>query len=442
LLSILKTAPDKAKKLLKEIGLSINNPFDVTAKLKELVRANTSYAASIEIFSEFDTKIDALEAEVDLGSPEEAAKKRLDLVKDLLKKQIEDAIKDITPEKLGFVSSADILVSLPEPCYTNVSIPPLNPGISLALEAIKNIPNIILGLNDDLILKALSKIIDFAVQLPSAEELFQLGINLFLDLIPPLVIPIDISVSLLKEIKIALKNFIASFTVRLPKVGLPIQIEIPGTKILFIIKKALKDFLSSFNEFANCYINQICKNLGTSAVASKIAVILNIIKLLFSVSLEQISGPDIKAFLFSLLETIAFPALDVLGTLIDAASNLKSPFLSIISQFVTPDPPKPEGPFFELNPKLIKDYVDPIIKGAASFTSENIPFPVILLGCAFPATRIALTKIHPSKPKEVLPAWEGLSTKNFPFIIWLDQLVATAQRNALLGNSYVAPYFA
>jgi hypothetical protein len=442
LISTLKTAPGEAQKLLKEIGLAINNPLDVTAKLKELVRANTAATTSIGIFAEFDAKIDELEAELDLGNPEEAAKKRLDLVKELLRKQIEDAIKKITPEKLGFVSVADILPVLPEPCYTNVPIPPLPPGIALALETIKNIPNIILGLADDLILRALSAIIDFAVQLPSAEELFQLGVNLFLDLLPPLVIPIDISVSLLKEIKKALQNFIKTFTVRLPKVGLPIQIEIPGQKILAIIKNAIKDFLSALKDFADCYINQICNNLGSPDVASKIAAILNIIKLLFSVNLDQIAGPDIKAFLFSLLETIAFPALDVLGSLIDAASNLKSPFLSIISQFVSPDPPKPEGPFLELNPKFIKDYVDPIVKGAATFTSENIPFPVILLGCAFPATRAVLTKIHPSKPKEILPAWEGLSTKNFPFIIWLDQLVATAQRNALLGNSYVAPYFA
>jgi hypothetical protein len=285
-------------------------------------------------------------------------------------------------------------------------------------------------------------VIDFATQLPSAEELFQLAINLFLDLLPPIVIPVDISVSLLKEIQKALLNFIKSFTVRLPKVGLPIQIEIPGKKILSIIKNAIKDFLTALKDFTDCYINQICNNLGSPEVASKIASILNIIKLLFSVNLDQIAGADIKAFLFTLLETIAFPALDILGSIIDAASKLKSPFVSAIANFVTPKPPKPEGPFLELDPQFIKDYVDPIVNGAAKFTSENIPFPVILLGCAFPVTRAVLTKIHPTKPKEILPAWEGLSLKNFPFIIWLDQLVATAQRNALLGNSYVAPYFA
>jgi hypothetical protein len=80
------------------------------------------------------------------------------------------------------------------------------------------------------------------------------------------------------------------------------------------------------------------------------------------------------------------------------------------------------------------------LKGATKFASDNIPFPVILLGCAFSPTRAVLTKIDPTKSHEKLPLWEGLSLKNIPYLIWLDQLVATAQRNALLGSDYVAPY--
>ena len=164
------------------------------------------------------------------------------------------------------------------------------------------------------------------------------------------------------------------------------------------------------------------------------------IKLLFGVDLNQIAGPDIKAFLFTLLETIAFPALDVLGTIIDGASKISAPYVSIIKQFLTPEIPKPEGPFLELDPMAIKEYIDPIVKGATKFASDNIPFPVILLGCAFTPTRAVLTKIDPTKSHEKLPIWESLSLKNIPYLIWLDQLVATAQRNALLGSDYVAPY--
>ena len=439
LISTVKTAPGDAQKLLKEIGLAINSPLDVNAKVKELVRANTATATSQGIFSKYDELIDTLEAEIDPADPD-AAKKRVDAVKQLLVDQIKSALDSITPEDLGFVSVADVLSSLPVPCYTSVPLPAMPPAITVALEFIKSIPGLLLALADEAIEAALSLIIDFLVPLPSAEELFQLGINLLLDLLPPLVLPIDISVSLLKEVKKALINFIKRFTVRSPKPGLAVQIEIPGSMILNIIKEALKAFLSALGNFVECYVGKICESLGDPEIASKIATILNMIKLLFGVDLNQIAGPDIKAFLFTLLETIAFPALDALGTIIDAASKISAPYVSIIKQFLTPEIPKPEGPFLELDPMVIKEYIDPILKGATKFASDNIPFPVILLGCAFTPTRAVLTKIDPTKSHEKLPLWEGLSLKNIPYLIWLDQLVATAQRNALLGSDYVAPY--
>jgi hypothetical protein len=54
---------------------------------------------------------------------------------------------------------------------------------------------------------------------------------------------------------------------------------------------------------------------------------------------------------------------------------------------------------------------------------------------------LALTKINPTKAIEKLPQWEGITLKNIPYVVWLDQLASSAQRYSLLGSDYVAPYF-
>jgi hypothetical protein len=56
---------------------------------------------------------------------------------------------------------------------------------------------------------------------------------------------------------------------------------------------------------------------------------------------------------------------------------------------------------------------------------------------------VVLSKVHPTKSPDLekLPMWEGLTLKNIPFTLWLDQLAATAQRGTLLGSDYVLPCF-
>jgi hypothetical protein len=51
--------------------------------------------------------------------------------------------------------------------------------------------------------------------------------------------------------------------------------------------------------------------------------------------------------------------------------------------------------------------------------------------------RLALTKLHPLKAFERIPAWEQLSAKNIPYLLWLDYMVATAQRKSGLGSTYL-----
>ena len=97
-----------------------------------------------------------------------------------------------------------------------------------------------------------------------------------------------------------------------------------------------------------------------------------------------------------------------------------------------------EGPFLEVNTALMLDVTKPMLD---ILQKLNLPFPVILLGCALTPTRIILSKLHPFSPKQILPSWEMLSLKNIPWVIFLDQLVATAQRQGGLVSDYVIPYY-
>ena len=82
--------------------------------------------------------------------------------------------------------------------------------------------------------------------------------------------------------------------------------------------------------------------------------------------------------------------------------------------------------------------VDPILQ---KLVDSPVPFPLILLASSSETTRSIITKVHPFDSKEILPTWEKMSLKNIPFVIWLDQLVATAQRQGGFGSDYVVPYW-
>ena len=69
-----------------------------------------------------------------------------------------------------------------------------------------------------------------------------------------------------------------------------------------------------------------------------------------------------------------------------------------------------------------------------------LPFPLVLLAASQSISRPIITKVYPVAAKEILPTWEKLSLENLPFVIWLDQLIATAQRTGGLFSDYVAPY--
>ena len=452
--SAMSAPADVMNIVLKDLGIGVKT-LDVKKKLTTVAKTAVEKPKFKELLQKTNEKIDKLEERIknskfSADAAEDLEKKieeRAKVVKDFLIKHLEDVAKLITPEVLGFVAIAAAIPPLPEPCFTSVSLPPVPPWVAIALALIKQAPSIIKAIDEKEIAKLLSGVLNLEKPLPDAERVFNNAFDKLLSLVPDLKIPTDLDVSLAKNLKESLKAWLQTFKLRLPKVGLPTQIVIPAKLIKSIIKTAFKAFVAALLGVIMGGLEKAIKAAGPEAVAAIIAAIA-IIKMILGVDLDQIKGEDIKAFLKSTIESVAYPALDQVKTIIDTANKLKSDFKSIKEKFAVPDPKKilaeierGKGPFIEVGTKQIKQIVDPLLTVAVLKISENLPYPVVLLGCATTPTRIALTKINPTKSFEVTPTWEGITTKNIPFIVWLDQLAASAQRYALLGSDYVTPYF-
>jgi hypothetical protein len=187
------------------------------------------------------------------------------------------------------------------------------------------------------------------------------------------------------------------------------------------------------------FMAQVRRAIEDDNVQAVLAVGLAI-KALFGSDLGSIKGADIKAFLGSLLDAFVYPALDVVSSIIEIANAIKGDFLSIIELFQFPPKiklPEFDGPFYDIGEDIIKPAIDILLKTVLPPLFNLLPFPVILIACASTPARLAITKLHPTKPFERLPTWESLSIKNIPFLIWLDYMVATAQRRTGLGSTYL-----
>jgi hypothetical protein len=448
--SALNGPTELAGKVLGDIGAGIKL-LNVKEKINGLVRQEIDKPSIKQAFLSIDAEIDALEASLPSLPPEdiEAARQaiieRTKVVKKAIIKPVKAVAEKITPEMLGFVAIAGTAIPLPFPCYTSVSLPTLPPYITLAIALIQQAPSLLEAFPDEVIADAVTPFMDLSRPLPNAEQIFQNGINAVLALLPDLVLPAGMDENLLKTIKKSIQDFLLTFKIRLPKPGLPTQLVIPGSVIKALIKEAIGIFLNVLKGVLLGYINQIIAAVGPEKVA-KILAFVTVMKLMFGVSLENITGKDIKAFITQVIETVAYPPLDTVKTIIQTATALAAPFKSMIELFTLPDPTqipplKKEGPFLEIGTKQIQAIVDPLLLSVVPIISQALPFPVILLAASVTPARAVLTKIHPVKTAEKLPSWEGLTLKNIPFTLWLDQLVATAQRGALLGSDYVVPYF-
>ena len=453
--SAINAPADQAKKILSEVGV-VPKTFNVKEKLNTLVRSEIDTPDIQNLFATIDTQINTLEASLP-ATPQTPAEvnraitERARKIKQIVAAPLEKLASKITPEMLGFVSIPAFSLPLPFPCYSNLSLSPIPPYIPLAKIAIKQVPNLIKAIPDAAIAGLLSKAIDLNLPLPDAKTIFQTALNGLLTVVPPLILPITGDQTILKQVANSLKNFLLSFKLRLPKPGLPIQLTIPPSIIKGAIKTAIATFL---NGIKNIIMGEVRKISSTplSGRAAKVLAIIGAIKLLFGVELEKMTGNDIKAFIASTIEKVAYPPLDVVKNVLRAASAASASYqlFNVIRLFTIPGPAEiadtalsilKEGPLVEVNTKLIQQFVDPLLKQVVPVVFNSLPFPVTLLGCSFTPTRILLTKIHPVKPIDKLPSWEGLTLKNMPLVIFLDQIAATAQRGALLWSWYYPPGF-
>lgn len=446
---------DLVKKVMGDIGkslsvLDVNKDIDkrirtamekpkVKAKLVETNQKIDDLEASLSISASFDDP----ESQAAVAAKAEAIKKRTKAIKDLVLIPVQEVADSITPEMLGFLAYADSVPPLPFPCYTSISLPAIPPQVAAIIAAIKALPGIIKAIPDDAISKLLLGIIDLSASLPSAEDLFYLVINPILTKVPRLIIPTGFKQNLMKIVIKAVKDFILLFKVRLPKAGLPTQITIPASLIKSIIKTAVKVAFGVLVGVLLNYVNEILQKLGPEKIMAILAF-LAVIKLIFGTDLHKVKGKDIKAFLTTVITSAVYPALDEVKPIIDTANAVKAGFKSIMEMFTLPDPLsllKKDGPFFELQTKDIKKFVDPILYQVVPVIAAALPFPVVLLAASTTPGRLALSKIDPRKAIDKLPPWEGLSLKNIPLLLFLDQLAATAQRTALLQSDYIPPYF-
>jgi hypothetical protein len=420
-----------------ELGLGIKM-ISLRKKLKTMMDQKTSDPEVKLKFDEINQKIQKLESKlalnpnVDISAQQEAIKERIKLIKEAIKAPLLKIADEITPEMLGFVAVLTPPMPLPVPCYGQVTIEPLPPYILAIIAAIKALPSLIDSIPEETLANALTKLVNLSASLPRIEDIINFAIKAFLLFTPDLSFPDPKSATMIKQVLMASIQNVFKLKIRMPHPGIP-QITIPESVIKNIIKSAIK---AAFVAVVKLIIDSI-SSATLNKDAAKVLAVLAIVKAIFGTDLGNLSGADIKSFIASSLEVVD-SQLEQIKPLLVSVPDID--FKSIKETLFPTFPPKlnPEGPFLEVGTKEMLAIAEPLLK---SLSSVPIPFPVILLGCTLAPSRLVLSKIHPFSAKESLPTWEKLSLKNVPFVIWLDQLISTAQRQGGLASDYVAPYY-
>ena len=387
-------------------------------------------------FAKIDEDIAKLEAKLQLSGgatlDTEKAQLRVKEVKKAMKAVAQKVADKITPETLGFIAGLTLPIPLPVPCYTNVTIAPVPPYIAAIIAAIKALPSLIDALPAETILKGLSKFINMKQPLPRIGDFIFFVIKTIQGLVPDLKFPDPESANLLKQIILTSIQNVFKIKIRLPHPGVP-GITIPASLIKSLIKKGVK---LAFTAIVGVIISQLVEATKNKDFIKVLAVVA-IIKAVFGTDLGSLSANDIKSFIAGSLDVVNKQLDEIKSMLI---SIPKIDFKSIKKTLFPTIPPKLElkPPFFEINTAAMLAAASPLLK---ALENVPLPFPVVLLGCTLAPTRLILTKLHPFSAKESLPSWEKMSLKNVPFVIWLDGLIATAQRNGGLFSDYVVPYY-
>lgn len=422
-----------------ELGLGIKF-ISLRSELKKMLDKKLSDPDVKAKFTEINTKIQELEAKlavnvggnIDVAQVQEAIKERTKIIKEAIKAPLQKVADEITPEMLGFVALLTAPLPLPVPCYGKVTVEPLPPYILAIIAAIKALPSLVDSIPDDALSNVIGNFINLAASLPRIEDVIFFATKAFLTFTPDLKFPDPKSATMIKQVIMSTIQDIFKIKIRMPHPGVP-QITITESMIKSIIKTAIK---AAFAAVVKLIIDELVKATQNKDVA-KVLAVLAIVKAIFGTDLGSLSGADIKSFITSSLEVVN-SQLEQIKSLLAAIPDID--FKSIKETLFPTLPPKIklEGPFLEVGTKEMLAIAEPALQ---LLQNVPIPFPVVLLGCTLPPTRLVLSKIHPFSAKEPLPTWEKLTLKNVPFVIWLDQLIATAQRQGGLFSDYVIPYY-
>ncbi len=420
---------------LEDLGLTLKI-INLREEVKKMVDRELSDPAVKEKFLAINQEIRDFEAALVISPlfDEEAVRERVKKIKKALKEPVQKLADKITPEMLGFIAAASFPIPLPVPCYDSIVIPPVPPYILAMMAAIKALPSLIDGIPEDAIASALSQSIDLLAPLPTIEDMFFFIEAVFLQFVPNLSFPAIDSIKPLKQIiQSAVQNFF-KIKIRLPKPG-AIQITIPASMIKAVMKTAIK---LAFAALVAVIINKLMEAEATGDIVTVLAVVA-IIKAVLGTDLASITGNDIKAFIISSLESID-EALEDIQTLIDPITKLANLDFKSIKEQLFPLPlfNKDNVAYLEISTKDLIETFYPLLD---ALKNVPIPFPLVLLGCSVTPSRLILTKLHPFSANQKLPTWEQLTLNNVPFVIWLDQLIATAQKQGGLGSNYLLPYW-
>jgi len=419
---------------LPSIGLGIPT-ISLREKVKVLIDRDLSSSEVKSKFFESNQKIANLEAKLRISSEksdDEKIRERVKLLKEVIKAPVDSLASKITPEMLGFVAVVSFPLPLPFPCYDNNSLEPLPPYILALLAAIRNLPNAIDNVSEDKLANAISKFINLSAPLPRVEDMIFFLNQAFLSFVPDLKFPDPSSATIFKQILLSSVQNFFKLKLRLPKPG-TLQITIPSSLIKSVLKKAIIATISGIVATSLKSINEATLD-GNYGKALAVAVVL---KGVFGTDLSNISGEDLKAFILSSLETVNDFLGDIKKLLV---SFPKFELKSIKEQLFPTIPPKifSKDLFVEVDSSGLVQATFPLLR---VLEEKPIPYPLVLLAASQLPGRAAITKIYPFAAKEILPSWEKMSLSNLPFVIWLDQLIATAQKQGGIASNYIAPYY-
>jgi len=454
----------KIKSLAKNGVIVENKSIDVAKILRQKASGVLDTTEGRDAIDSLQEDLNYLNSQLaSLSSFSSLATKRSELILKGLKKILEKAISEITPETLGFIPMPTSLNLnfLPVPCKSNLPTLSMPPWMETVLASL-NLA-ISTSMNDQKFKEDFAR--NFSSQinlsqgtLPSAKDLLyeamSTGVNLLLNSVPgaslvpgwPNAVQYPTLSSLLSQSLWDLENSLWEISFNLSLPGIP-----PLKVTPQVIKPVVDSFINVavevvFATISNELLNVIVEPKDPASI-NRTRQALNTIRTIFGNDIWDLNEQDLKvlatAFAIDSLKEVDNFLKTFVAPLDSDVVEFKN-FFSQIAAFSKQKSSKKsdKGPTLDLGPEVAKalyyKYIDKYVSGKIPPT----PYPLALLACSYGVSGWeTLTTLQPFSAIEKLPPYERLCLQNIPFTIFLDLVAATAQRMGGIGSDYVAPYF-